>query len=166
MALDTTVGGASSDSFVTLAAYQAYGAKRGWTLGASDAADEINLTFAKDVLEREYLFAGFKTTETQNLSWPRQTSIYIDGYSLDTDIVPQDIKDAQSEMAFLIQNGATPFATVAVGAVASKKVKAGAVETETTYAAGSREVPRYVAVEGLLAPYLMASKGMIGLARG
>lgn len=165
MALTTTVGGASSDSFASLAEYQAYGALRGWTLSGADATDEINLLKAMDALQRRYSYVGYRVTSTQALAWPRVTSILVEGYAVLTTVIPQDIKDAQCEMAYLIQGGATPFATVSGGAVARSKVKAGPVESETEYSA-PRETPRYVAVEGLLRPYLASGPGSVPVTRG
>lgn len=153
MAIDATVGGASANSFGTLLEFQAYGALRGWTL-VDDATDEINMLKAMDALKRNYEYIGYKSTEVQALPFPRVTNIYIDGYIVASDIVPQQLKDAEFEMAFLIQGGATPFATVEKGAVKSSRVKAGSVESETTYS-GALETPRYIAVEGLLDPFIL-----------
>jgi len=165
MTLTTTVEGATSDSYASLAEYQAYGVLRGWTAGASDAADEINLLKAMDYLARVYAWAGIATTSTQALQWPRVTSIYLEGYIVASDAIPQRIKDAQCEMAYLIQLGATPFATVSGGAVVKKNVKAGPVSSTTEYAA-PREIPRYVAVEGLIEPFTVGGPGQINLVRG
>ena len=167
MALDATVGGASANSFATLAEFTAYAALRGWTLEATDALNEINLLKSMDALVRSYALDGYKTTEAQALPYPRVTSVYIDGYSVGTDIVPQQWKDAEFEMAYLIQGGATPFATVEGGAVKISKVKAGPVESETEYS-GARETPRYVAIEGLISPFIKAgsSGGTIRMRRG
>ena len=166
MTIDATVGGASANSFATLAEYQAYGALRGWTLG-TDAEDEINLLRAMDHLVRNYTLKGYKTTEAQALPYPRVTDVYIDGYSVDTDIVPQQWKDAECDMAVLIQGGATPFDTVETGAVKTSKVKAGPVESETTVT-GARETPRYVAIEGLIGPFITCGTngGTIKVGRG
>tara|TARA_R110000868_G_scaffold237735_4_gene492329 strand:- start:64 stop:561 length:498 start_codon:yes stop_codon:yes gene_type:complete len=165
MTVDATVGGATSDTLATLAEYQAYGALRGLTLGATDAADEINLLKAMDYLSRKYVYVGVRTTSTQALVWPRVTGLYVEGYQVATDTIPLALKDAQCEMAYLIQGGATPFATVSTGATLSTRVKAGSVESETTYQ-GARETPRFVAVEGLLAPYIVAGAGQVSMVRG
>lgn len=167
MAIDATVGGASANSFGALLEYQAYGALRGWTLGVDDAADEINLLRSMDHLIRNYTLKGYKTTEAQALPYPRVTDVYIDGYIVATDIVPQQWKDAEFEMAFLIQSGATPLATVENGAVKVSMVKAGPVESETTYS-GARETPRYVAIEGLVQPFITGggNSGTVKIGRG
>ena len=163
MALTTTIGGASSDSYATLAAYQAYGATMGWTMGATDAADEINLRRAAVYLDRNYSFVGIRQYQTQALAWPRLVGGLVNDWPVDPDTIPQAIKDAQMELAYLIQGGLDPFATI-TGSVGRKKVKAGPVETETEYLGGLAK-PRLVAVEGLLGPFLAAGQGQQRLSR-
>lgn len=152
MTLTTTIGGATSDSYATLAEYDAYAAKMGWS---GSIGDEANLRRATMYLDRQYNWVGHKVAQTQALVWPRYTTILVDGWSVSSETIPQAIKDAQCELAYLISQGATPFATVAGGAVLTERVKAGPVESETTYA-GARETPRYVAIEGLVRPYVLA----------
>ena len=164
MALDITIGGASSDSYGTLAAYQAYGALQGWTLGATDAADEISLRRSVQVIDRDNSFVGNAQYQAQALAWPRVTSVYVDGWPINIDTIPQDIINAQFEMAYLIQNGADPFATV-TATVSRTKAKAGPVETETEYL-GGLSTPRYKALDGLLAPYITSGAGQRAVVRG
>lgn len=164
MALDTTIGGTSADSYGTLAEYQAYGTSMGWTLSGDDAADEVNLRRAAVVIDRQYSFRGYQQYETQARDWPRLDVGYVDGWYVDADTIPTDVKNAQFELAYLIQGGLDPFATIN-GAVKMTRAKAGPVETETEYA-GSLGVPRIVAVEGLLGPYLSAGRGQVKLMRG
>lgn len=161
MALVTTIGGASADSYGTLAEYQAYGASMGWTMGADDAADEVNLRRGALALDRGYSFKGYPAASTQALEWPRLDVGYVNGYDVASTVIPQDIKNAQFEVAFLIQGGLDPFKTVD-GAVT--KAKAGPVEVE--YSGGGSAEPRIVAIEGLLAPYLAFGSGQVRVARG
>lgn len=163
MALDTTNGGASADSYGTLADYQSYGADMGWTMGASDTADEQNLRRAALVIDRLYAFKGYPAAETQALQWPRDDVGYVKGYYVESTDIPQDIIDAQFELAYLIQGGLDPFATV-TATVASTRSKAGPVETETTYQ-GGKSTPRLVAAEGLLGPYLHHGRNQVSLVR-
>ena len=57
------------------------------------------------------------------------------------------------------------MATVTGGSTRRTKSKAGIVETETEYA-GFRETPRFVAVEGLLSPYVVFGGSQIKVMRG
>jgi len=155
MALDTTIGGTSTNSYITLAEWQTYWSARNvdLTQHGHDDDHEANLVQAADYLNRTYNFVGERQYRYQAMAWPRLTgTMLVKDWPIDPDTVPQDIKDAQAEMAYLIHEGATPFSTVSSGAVKRVKSKAGPVETETEYT-NYREVPRFVAIEGLLAPY-------------
>jgi hypothetical protein len=163
MALDTTIGGASADSYGTLADYQTYGANLGWTLSGVDATDEQNLRRAAQIIDREYQFKGHTQYQVQALEFPRVDVGLVKGWPVDPDTIPQDIKDAQFELAFLLQGGLNPTATI-TGVVKVERSKAGPVETETEYQGGKAE-PRLVAIRGLLDPYLSFGGNQVRLDR-
>ena len=160
MALDTTVGGASADSYGTLAAFQTYAGNVGWVLTSyTDAVQENNLRRATQYLDREMRWVGLKQTSTQALDWPRSVDGYdSDGYAISVDTIPAPIISAQFEVAFAMLGGADPYATQTTGTVARKKVKAGPVETETEYNGGS-SLPRFPTLSGLLSDYVLGGAG-------
>lgn len=168
MALVTTVGGASSDSYVTAAEWETYVAANitQTTLGGHghEASHEMNLRRAAQWLS-QLNWVGYKQYETQALAWPRITSKLVDGWSIDIDAIPQAVKDAQCELAYLMHEGADPWATVSGGTVRRKRSKAGPVETETEYADVFTS-PRYVGVMAMLKPYLRAGIGQVRALRG
>lgn len=152
---------ANADSYVTLAAYQAYGAARGWTLGADDAADEVNLRRGYDTLNRNWTYIGYEVDVIdQTGAFPRYISTGRYETEIPADSIPKDVQDAQCELAYLIQGGADPFATYE-GAVA--RAKAGPVEVEYV---GGKTKPRFTAVEGLLRRYLEVGAGQANMVRG
>lgn len=154
MTLTTTVGGASSDSYITLAEWQTYWTNRGVDLTAHghDSSHEANLRQAADWIDRNYSFVGTSQYQTQSRAWPRITDKLVDGWPINVDTVPQAIKDAQAELAYLIHEGLTPWATV-TAVVESERSKAGPVESETTYQ-GGKSTPRIVVLEGILRDYI------------
>lgn len=160
MALDTTIGGASADSYATLAAYQAYGAARGWTLGATDADDEQDLRRAADYIDRNYTWRGFRQYKTQARAWPRLDIGIVDGWAIDGDTIPQRLKDAQCELAYLIKGGLDPLATIK-GVV--KSAGAGPARVEFL---GGQGKPRIVAIQGLLRPLVTGGSGQAQMVRG
>lgn len=163
MALDTTIGGTAADSYGTLAEYTAYAAARGWTLADTDAENEVNLRGGAIYLDRKHRFIGMKQYQFQALSWPRLVNDLVDDWPVDSDTIPADIKHAQFEVAYLLQGGVDPFATITTSKMMERK-KVGPIETEVeTTPTGT---PRLVAVEGLLRPYVKAGAGQIALARG
>jgi len=165
MTLDATVSGAASDTYITLAEWETYASNAGWVTVGTDAVKEVYLRRAAQYLDRSYRYVGYRNIELQARAWPRQMDRAIDGYWVDDDVVPQDIKDAQAEMAWLIHGGADPFATLEQGGVKSTSVKAGEVESTTVYDSG-RAVPRYQSIDGLLSRYLASGAGQVQLRRG
>ncbi len=142
-ALDATVGGASSNTFGTLAGYYTFAIDRGWAIDAGAPSD---LMRAADWITRQD-YVGYRTEKAQALEFPRVMSQQVRGWYVDSDVVPDDIKNAQYELAYLIQGGLDPFKTVK-GAVKS----AGAGPTRVEFM-GGYSTPRVIAIERLLAPY-------------
>ncbi len=163
MTLDTTIGGASSDSYGTLAEYQAYAAIMGWTLSGDDTTDEVNLRRSAMSEDRQYSFIGYRQYQTQAREWPRIYAGYVEGWPIDPDTIPQDIKYAQFELAYLIQGGFDPFATIS-GSEKGDMIKVGPITISDGSTSATRD--RVVAIEGLLGPYLKAGRGQMKLVRG
>lgn len=174
MALDTTLAGETADSYVTLAEYTARAAAFGWTLADTDAANEINLRRAAVALDVTYQWRGVITEEFQARQWPRYTDNRfgygfgafgaLQEYPIRSDRIPQDIKDAQMELAYLIQGGADPLATVD-GLVKRKREKLDVIEEETEYFGGQGK-PRYPAVDRLVRRYITGGPGQPAMVRG
>lgn len=165
MALDTTIGGATADSYATLAEYTARAAAMGWTLAGTDEANEINLRRAAVAIDATYGFRGDKHTSAQALEWPRSeafgytTGLAFDPYPIRSTEIPKRVKDAQMEMAYLIQLGADPLATYTGGV---KRQKIDVIEVEY---AGAQGRPRFDAVDRLLAPYTTSGPGQSRMVR-
>lgn len=165
MALDTTVGGATSDSYSTLAEWVTYVAdflNEDVSAHGHDTSHEANLRRAGAYLDRTYNWIGERVTITQSMQWPREIDEYVDGFLIPDDEIPTAVKQAQNELAWLLHEGVDLFATVSNGPITKTKVKAGPVETETEYK-GTREQSVFVAVEGMLAPYITGKKSTGGL---
>ncbi len=158
MALIVIIGGTESDSFVTLAEFTAYATKMGWTIGRTDDENEQALRRAAQSLTRQHMFRGYRQYQFQALSFPRVRMGLVRGWPVNPDTIPQDIKDAQCELAYLILNGLDPFETIEQSVT---RAKAGPVEVETV-ATGR---PRIIALTGLLGPYLSAGAGQQSLWR-
>jgi hypothetical protein len=163
MALDTTIGGTASDSYGTLAAYTAYGLGMGWTLAATDALNEINLRKGATYLDRKYSFIGMQQYQYQALSWPRLVNDLVDDWPINPDTIPLDIIHAQFEVAYILQGGLEPFATIETN-VTSDTIKVGPITLEAETLPTS--TPRIVAVEGLLRGYIRGGVGMANMVRG
>lgn len=155
-ALDATVAGASSDSYVTEIEYLDYARKRGWSV---TTGQEANLRAATVYLDTYYTWLGLRVATDQALRWPRSNVGYIDGGYVSHTTIPQPIKDAQCEMAYLLSQGATPFATLEGGKVERKREKVDVIEEETVYSAG-REMAAYPLIDRLVSEYAASKAGV------
>lgn len=161
MALDTTVGGASADSYASVADWQAYATSMGWTLSGDTDTFEANLRRATAYLDRIYRWVGRRADDDQALAWPRIVwDTDEDGYAIPSDEIPAGIVNATYELAYLENQGNDLLSYTDGAAIKRRKVKAGPVESETEYLAGSSVESRVVAIEGLIRPYL--SGGQVG----
>ncbi len=165
MALDVTIGGASADSYGTLAEYEAYvvaNIKLNFNGHGHDDDHEMHLRRAAQILDREWVYHGKRQYQLQARQWPRVTTQYVDGWPILIDTIPDRVKHAQFEIAYQLETDEIdPLKTVSGGAV--KVAQAGSVMTEF---ATFLETPRIVAVEGLLAPLIVAGGGQVRLGRG
>ena len=106
--VDSTVKGASANSYVTVAEATTYldNHKRSaelalWTAASDD--DKARAVIAATThVDSYYEFVGYRTTTTQALKWPRAGVMTRDGDAyLDQDTIPQLLKDAVCEQAFV-----------------------------------------------------------------
>lgn len=103
MPLDATVGGASSNSYLTEAAAGSILTDdrlyvTAWS-GAVSASREAALRWATRLLDQHFTFAGSPTTTTQALRWPRFGALDLDGRLVDSDAIPLPISRATAELA-------------------------------------------------------------------
>ena len=153
--IDATAGGASANSYMTLAQADAYveamissADVTAWSTGADDLRNRA-LTAAAQRLDRER-FIGARATDTQALQWPRtgvrKPDTYVNTYATgfpfrisedyftDTEI-PGQIKRAQVELAVYLKNnvegislgGLEDFKNVKIGSLDVTPDKTGAV---------------------------------------
>lgn len=169
MALDTTIGGASSDSYVTLEEYEAYitsAIDLNFNGHGHDDDHEKHLRRAAQYLRRNFRWIGTQQYQTQARAWPRLTDKLVDGWPVDPDTIPQAVKDAQCELAYIFEvDGVDPYAAITTGAVKVSRSKAGPVEAETEYF-DARQSPRFPAVTGLLSDYTLGGSGQVRVLRG
>lgn len=156
---------AGADSFITVAEWETYLSAFGRTPTAATEADkEVVLRKAQRAISTRYLFQGTLVEQSQPTVLPRNWPNPIKGFTIANNVVPQDFKDAQAELAWSIDQGADPFAdatTGTLGPITGDRAKAGPVETSLTYGSGgstfdARSMSNYTAVNDLLRPYYAA----------
>lgn len=99
---------ANANSYVTEAELTAYATARGITI--TDDTEEL-LIKAMDYIE-SLEFIGLKVSSTQPLSWPR-AFVIIDTYYVNIDMIPQELKNGQIEVALAIDRDQDPLDDVA-----------------------------------------------------
>ena len=117
---------AGANSYVTTAEFTTYCGNRNITIDAVTYGDESELLIkAMDYLEQQD-FKGWKVARDQALQFPR-VDLWIDGYDIDSDVVPQILKDAQCEIAVQIMQGYNPLRVIDR---AVKREKVDVIEVE------------------------------------
>lgn len=131
LVLDDTAGGASANTYITLADAETYfegrANKASWT-AASDADKNIALVHSTRLLDAMFMWAMNPTTDTQALQWPRNGILDTNRLRVipDTEI-PDEVKWATCEWAMgLIAGDLTADSGVAAQSLTA--LKAGPVE--------------------------------------
>lgn len=109
MALVTTPGSATADSYADLTYANQYASERRipvvtWWTTATDAQKEAALRAAAILLDRLFDWTGAAVDAVQARVWPRDGMATRQGFSIGTTTIPSDLKDAQCE--FALQLGA------------------------------------------------------------
>ena len=146
-----------AESYISVADASNYHTVRGntaWAALTTDALREAALRKATDYMRQAYRsrWQGYKVNEDQALDWPRY-GVEVEGYAVDSDIVPTEVKNACAELA--LRASAADLNPDLTQGVAREKV--GQIEVE--YDKASPQFTRYKAIDALLSPYLKAGGG-------
>lgn len=190
MSLDIIAGDPNADSYADTTFATAYFTPFGQTAwpGGDTPQLELALRMGTQYLENQYRgrWIGIRTNQTQSLSWPRgdgarelwrTTILYplldLDGFAMDTQIVPLQVQQATCEAALLVLTGTNlqPVLTRDANYVKSVSTNvAGAISKATVYIDGTPVIDQYLAIEGLLRGLVTstpgATSGVVRLARG
>lgn len=98
-------------TYGTVSGARDYATARGLSLPVDDADVSELLQRANDLLEAKR-YQGMKTDLDQALQWPR-TGVWLDGKTLDSDTVPQQVINAEYQFAVELQT--QDFAAVQTG---------------------------------------------------
>ena len=102
MAVDATIGGTDSDSYITVADADAYHDSHLYATtwdNALTSNKEKALKMATRLLDERITWVGDKHTSTQSLRWPRSNVVDKDGYTVLTTEIPKAISNATAEFA-------------------------------------------------------------------
>lgn len=96
-------GVANANSYVTADQWDAWATARGIAHSHSSSKIEELILTAMDYIESQN-FLGRKATDVQPLQWPR-TEVYIDSYSVNSDEIPNQLKNALYEVTRTVSDG-------------------------------------------------------------
>ena len=134
----------------------AYHAARGNTVWAGvDEEKQAALLKAVQYVDGHYRtrWKGARTNRLQALCWPRTGARDADGWAIDSDEIPQEVKDAVCEAALRAMTGE----------LAPDLERGGQVQSETvgpisvTYAPGASATTKYSILDNLLSGLLRSS---------
>ena len=141
--LTTEPGDPSANSFASYEEFLAYSATRfpviGWPATSTQLEVEQRMIQATRLLQSSFDWTGMAATNTQALISPRIGWFNRNGFSILSTIIPQELKDAESELT--LQIGVSDL--LANNEAADKgirRVKAGSVEVEFQSITSSVEV--------------------------
>jgi len=116
-----------ANSYVSLIDARAILTPLGQDLDLDDETAEQQILNAARYIEAfRQSFKGWKTTSSQAMQWPRAW-VTIDGSSIGSDIIPQDLIDAQTFAAYEFSNGQVLQPSLSGQSIASEEV-VGAVK--------------------------------------
>ena len=96
-----------ANSYVTAAEWDTWATDRGISHTHSSSKIEEGILRAMDYFE-SLEFLGQKHEDTQSLQWPRDY-VYIDGYSVESDEIPKEVKAAMYEATKMELDGNSPI---------------------------------------------------------
>jgi hypothetical protein len=169
-------GLSTAESYITVAYADDYHSDRAQTTwDGSDEDKEAALRRALAYLDGRYgpRFNGLrKLGRDQALMWPRVGATDSEGWVIDSDVIPPELKRAQAEAALreLEEPGFLAPDVSTAGSVTMVREKVGPLETETQYAAtgssnssvAERTRPFIQTLDDLLAPLLRGVGGSFG----
>src|SRR6185369_7470774 len=109
MPVDTTIGGASANSWADETEFGVYATNRlpsvAAVLTATTAQITVALIVACRMMGNDFDWTGTAVDDVQALTWPRRGMLTRNGYTIATTAIPQALKDAQCEMAYELLAG-------------------------------------------------------------
>lgn len=132
-----------------------YGASTDWS-GATNAQKENAIRQATRYLNLHYIWYGYKTEITQALQWPRFEMYDEDNNSVDSDVIPDRIKEACAYLALQVIEGDTLLEDFDnESKVKRTKDIVGPITEEREYVGGESPEKTYQLVDKLVAPFIV-----------
>lgn len=163
MAVDATLGGVSSDSYISNAGADAYWLNRNnatWAAASSEEADAA-LREATQYLDAKYEWVGTLKSTDQALDWPRTGAYDREDRDI-SDIIPTKVKQATAELALQALSSTLVDPSADRGGQ-TKREKVGDIEVE--YFPGASSQKLYAFVDMLLKGIVVNNGSTVNLVR-
>lgn len=115
-------GVTGAQTYISETDFETYASDRGYTVTGTSSELLLQAMLYVDSLS----FKGTRASDTQRLKWPRY-GVYIDGVSISSSAIPQQLKDLECEVALAIDSGYDPLGRIDR---AVKREKVDAIEVE------------------------------------
>lgn len=161
-------GLSASNSYLSVADFKTYHSDRGADFSAYSELDIQNaLVQATDYIDRRYPYKGYRSQgRDQALEWPRNSVVDPDGYTVDSDSVPNEVEWACSDLALtaldqlLIPNLAFDSSG---GFVTEQSSAVGSVKSTIKYSTlqGRKQFAEYPNSDALLRRFVRFEKQLV-----
>jgi len=139
--LETGAGIVDASSYVSLDEAKQFWYNKSYGYGTlTDDDFKRLLNNASAYIDDSYRkgFPGYRQYIEQALEWPRSNAYYIDGYDINENLVPVEVKRAVYETAFLLFSGTDLALIIDKNGIAVKtSVKVDVIEESNSYSDGT-----------------------------
>lgn len=146
---------ANANSYVTEAELTTYASDHGITITGTPATLLLNAMVSIETQN----YKGQKLTASQSLQWPR-SGVVVDGFTVGSDKIPNDLKNAQIATALAVDQGNDPSAVKVQGV---KRKQVDVIEIE--YKDGSVNAPYDPKINMYLAKLIVSGAGGFAVVR-
>lgn len=150
MAIDATVGGASANSYATIAEADAYFATRtpstSWDAATEPEKDAALQSAARRVDQERFVghtvkpINGTSSEPTQALAFPRYSLVSREGWVYLHTVIPEGVKRAQFEIAYALLDGSLTLADL--GLEGFDRAKIGPLEVDIRHQRKAGTLPQ------------------------
>ena len=157
--VENGTGVANANSYVDLTYARTYATQSGFVLPVDDTELEVLLLNGMSFIESfKAKLQGHKVSSTQNLQFPRNL-VFIDGYELANDEIPDNLKIAQVRAAVAISEGTDFFETVGGQLITEETVGPITTKYADEYLATIDGQPIYKTVTTFLEEFFIPNSG-------
>ena len=152
LVVESGSGLVNAESYASVAEADAYLAafrpSTAWTAATTDAKEQ-RLRQATQWLDNKFSWKGRKYTKEQALDWPRSYVQDSEGFDLDVNVIPTDLKRATIEAAVRALAGELDPDFTA-GRISSLSESVGPISRSVSYIGGQEETPSYSIIEKIV----------------